>query len=293
MANIAKEATPKTTLIDRGYNYSKRQERLELEEKEIAKLEAKRRQGSDQSEEEEVEEVKETDSETEEAPLSGEEKSFKKRYGDIRRHLADKEKEWEEKFNTLSNQGNITPPKSDEDIAAWAEKYPDVASIVETIAAKKAKELFSTAEQKLQDIDKVQEAVRRKELEAEIKEEHSDFDELKGSDKFHSWADNQPKWVQDALYENSDDPASVVRVIDLYKIDNNMTTQARKNNKKAAAGVVSKRGKPSIDAEDSSSKIKESEVAKMSAKQFEQNEERINEALRTDRFIYDISGGAR
>ena len=38
------------------------------------------------------------------------------------------------------------------------------------------------------------------------------------SDEFHDWVDEQPKWVQDALYENSDDPASVIRVIDLYKI---------------------------------------------------------------------------
>jgi hypothetical protein len=293
MPDIVTEATPKSTLIDRGYNYSKRQARIEEEEKEIAKLEAKSRQGSDQPEEEEVKEIEETNSEAEETSLSGEEKSFKKRYGDIRRHLADKEKEWEEKFNALSGQGTMVPPKSDEDIAAWVEKYPDVAGIVETIAAKKAKELFSKAEKKLQDIDKVQEDIRRKELEAQIIEEHSDFNELKSSDKFHSWADEQPKWVQDALYENSDDPASVVRVIDLYKIDNDMTTKARKSNKKAAAGVVSKRSKPSIDAEDASGKIRESDVAKMSAKQFEENEVRINEALRSDRFIYDISGGAR
>ena len=39
------------------------------------------------------------------------------------------------------------------------------------------------------------------------------------SDTFHDWAEEQPKWVQDALYENADDPASVVRVIDLYKSD--------------------------------------------------------------------------
>ena len=35
--------------------------------------------------------------------LSGEEKSFKKRYGDLRRHIQKKEKEWEEKLETLQN----------------------------------------------------------------------------------------------------------------------------------------------------------------------------------------------
>ena len=33
-----------------------------------------------------------------------------------------------------------------------------------------------------------------------------DFDELRESDDFHNWAEEQPKWVQDALYENQDDP---------------------------------------------------------------------------------------
>ena len=52
-----------------------------------------------------------------------------------------KEKEWEEKFAALEarlGQKTLDPLKSDEDIETWAE-YPDVASIVETIAAKKLK----------------------------------------------------------------------------------------------------------------------------------------------------------
>ena len=41
---------------------------------------------------------------------------------------------------TESTKQEIKLPKSDEDIEAWAKRYPDVAAIVETIAIKKAKE---------------------------------------------------------------------------------------------------------------------------------------------------------
>ena len=293
MPELAEIETPKTAgFVDRGSNYAKRQQQMEEEEKEIAELEAQQRGET----KEEVTEEKEADTETKEETLSAEEKSFKKRYGDLRRHMGEKEKEWKERLEALENRlenTSVTPPKSDEDIAEWSKKYPDVAGIVEAVAAKKAQEMFSKAEKRLQEIDEVQDKARRIELEAEIKEQHSDFDELKASDKFHNWAEEQPKWVQDALYENADDPASVVRVIDLYKVDNKITREDKKQSKKAAASVVTKRNKTSVDADDSSNYVKESDVAKMSSKDFEKNQDKINEALRSNKFIYDISGNAR
>jgi len=293
MPELAEIETPKTAgFVDRGSNYAKRQQKIEEEEKEIAELEAQQRGET----KEEVTEEKEADTETKEETLSAEEKSFKKRYGDLRRHMGEKEKEWKERLEALENRlenTSVTPPKSDEDIAEWSKKYPDVAGIVETIAAKKAQEMFSKAEKRLQEIDEVQDKARRIELEAEIREQHPDFDELKASDKFHNWAEEQPKWVQDALYENADDPASVVRVIDLYKVDNKITREDKKQNKKAAASVVTKRNKTSVDTDDSSNYVKESDVAKMSSRDFEKNQDKINEALRSNKFIYDISGNAR
>ena len=49
-----------------------------------------------------------------------------------------------------------------------------------------------------------------------------DFESIRSGDEFHNWADEQPKWVKDALYENMDDAKSVARVIDLYKQDKGM-----------------------------------------------------------------------
>ena len=314
MPELAEVETPKTAgFVDRGFNYAKKQKRIEDEEAEIAKLEAEARgeettesepsgkdtddtqvQATDDSKQEETKEK--TEAQEDDSSLSAEEKSFKKRYGDLRRHMSDKEKEWNERFEALENKSKregIVPPKSDEDIEKWAEQYPDVAGIVETIAAKKAQEMFNKAESRLQELDDAHSEAQRVKAENIIRRSHEDFDELRQADQFHDWADAQPKWVKDALYENMDDPASVVRVIDLYKIDNGMTISAKKQSKKAAASTVAKGSRTSIDEKGVQGTIKESDVSRMSSKEFEEKQDQINEAMRNGKFVYDITGSAR
>ena len=314
MANMATMESPKSAgFVQRGSNYSRKQKRLEQEEAEIARLEAEARgeevtesesggedaedtsvQATDNTQQEETQEASET--QEDDSNLSAEEKSFKKRYGDLRRHMQEKEKEFNEKLEALTTKtkrASIVPPKSDDDIDAWAKEYPDVAGIVETIAAKKAKELFSKAESRLSELDEAHNEALRIKAENQIRKTHDDFDELRSSESFHDWADEQPKWVKDALYENMDDPASVIRVIDLYKVDNGMTPAARTQSKKAAASTVTKGSRTSIDAKGLQGQIKESDVAKMSTQEFEKRQDEITEAMRKGKFVYDMSGGAR
>ena len=78
---------------------------------------------------------------------------------------------------------------------------------------------------------------KREKAEAELMRLHPDFDEIRDSDDFHEWADEQPKWVQEALYENDNDARSAARAIDLYKSDRNITT--KKKAKGNAAEAVS------------------------------------------------------
>jgi flagellar motility protein MotE (MotC chaperone) len=110
-----------------------RKNSIEENDKEIEELE-KARAG-----EEEKEEV-------EQEPEHPEERTFKKRYGDLRRHLQKKEDEHRKELLTIREQlSNLTKtqvrlPKTDEEIDEWANKYPDVAKVVETIATKKARE---------------------------------------------------------------------------------------------------------------------------------------------------------
>ena len=239
-------------------------------------------------------EVKPTE-ESDDTELSAEEKNFKKRYGDLRRHVQDKEQEWKVKFEQLEAQLNaaakneLVLPKSEQDIEAWAKKYPDVAGIVEAIADKKANERAADLDGRLKEIEALRTTAKREKAEAELAALHPDFSDIRKDDVFHSWAEEQPKWVQDALYENSEDAKSVARVIDLYKSDKGITSKKASSSDKGAAASITTKRTTSPNHEESSNYLRESQVAKMSMKEYEKRAEDIFEAQRQGKFIYDMS----
>ena len=227
--------------------------------------------------------------------LSAEEKTFKQRYGDIRRHMKDKEQEWKLKFEKLEAQlqsaakNELVLPKSEKEIEAWTKKYPDVAGIVEAIADKKAQERSSDIDKRLKEVEELRVTAKREKAEAELAVMHPDFNTIREDDIFHEWAKEQPKWVQDALYENVDDAKSVSRVIDLYKADKGITAKKKTTEDKgAAASVTTKRTTTPSDSEESTY-IRESQVAKMSMNEYEKRAEEIMDAQRSGKFIYDMS----
>ena len=260
--------------------------RIEKDEQELKEL-------LDNKNEEPTEEVKE------EEPVNAEEKSFKKRYGDLRRHMQQKEKDWEDKFKNLESQlqevtrKEIKLPKSDEDIDAWAKQHPDVAAIVETIAIKKAREQSAGLEDKVKEINEMRATASREKAEAELMQIHPDFDQIRDSDDFHTWADEQPKWIQDALYENDTDSRSAARAIDLYKSDRNIKTKKVDSSKDAAKSVNSRTTRSEPATTDTDGAFKESQVAKMTAEQYEKAADAIMESIRSGKFVYDLSGSAR
>jgi hypothetical protein len=229
------------------------------------------------------------------AGLSAEEKSFKKRYGDLRKHMQDKDAEYKtqlEELNKkleLATKNELVLPKTETEVEAWAKKYPDVAGIVEAIAEKKAAERSTDLDSRLKEIEELRITAKREKAEAELAALHPDFGEIRADDAFHEWAKTQPKVVQDALYENTEDAKSVARVIDLYKSDKGITSKKDTSSDKAAASSVKTKGKTTIDPQDSSLYIRESDVAKMSIKEYEKRQEEILNAQRSGKFIYDVT----
>ena len=237
--------------------------------------------------------------EVEAEPKNAEEKTFKKRYGDLRKHSQETKQSLEKQVNELrkqldkSTKQEIKLPKSDDDIDAWAAQYPDVAAIVETIAIKKAREQSQDLEERVKEIDAMRETASKEKAEVELLKIHPDFSEIRDSDDFHDWAKEQPRWVQDALYENDDDARSAARAIDLYKIDNNISTKKSSNNKDAARSVSNKQTRNAPETDKTGGSFKESQVAKMTPQEYERNSDVIMEAIRSGRFVYDVSGNAR
>jgi len=272
----------KVAFVSRPYS---KDEKLKKDEEELEQLLDEQKQDA-------------STEEAEEEPTTAEEKTFKKRYSDLRRHQQKQTEELKTEINALKSQleqstkKQIKLPKSDEDIETWAKEYPDVAAIVETIAMKKAAEQSASLEQRVKALDDMQQDVSKQRAETELLQMHPDFDDIRNDDDFHAWADEQPKWVQDALYENDNDARSAARAIDLYKADKNLTTKKASN--KDAAKSVSTKGKRNKPVEnESSSFLRESDVQRMTAKEYENKSDEIMEAIRQNKFVYDVSGSAR
>jgi len=265
------------------------EERIKREEEELEQL-IKEQKG----------EVEEAVQEQEKEPTNAEEKTFKKRYSDLRRHQQKQSEDFKKEIDELKRQlGDATKkemklPKSDEDIEQWAADYPDVAAIVETIAMKKAREQSTALEERVKAIDEMQVSATKEKAEAELMRLHPDFGDIRDSDDFHEWADEQPKWVQDALYENDNDARSVARAIDLYKADKGIGNEKKSKKIKGAAEAVSTKGSRSTpQTDETSAYLRESQVQAMSPQEYEKHSDEIMESIRTGKFIYDISGSAR
>ena len=238
-----------------------------------------------------------------EEPDNPEEKTFKKRYGDLRRYSQKQKQEYADKITALEQQldtvtkNQIQLPKTEEELDAWSKEYPDVSAVIETIAIKKSKEQSQELETKMEEINKLQISVKREKAEAELLSFHPDFETIRSSDDFHQWAEEQPKWVQDALYENETDARSAARAIDLYKIDRDIEEKPKskktQSNKDAASLVSTKSQKVLPETDGEGKKWRESIVDAMSSDEYEKHQKEILEALSSGNFIYDVSGRAR
>ena len=283
---MVQDATPKKVMALASRKYS-RDDKIKKDEEELEQLLAEQKG-----------EVKEEAEEQEPEPTSAEEKTFKKRYGDLRRHAQQKEADLQTQIDQLrtqldeSTKKQIKLPKSDEDIEAWAKEYPDVAGIVETIAIKKSREQAKALEDKIKQIDEMQVSATKERAEVELLKLHPDFVDIREDDDFHNWAEEQPKWVQQALYENDNDAKSAARAIDLYKADRNIGKK-KSTSKDAAFATNTKTSRTKPQTSDESSYIKESQVQKMSSQEYEKRADEVMEAIRTGKFIYDVSGSAR
>jgi len=285
---MAEEMQPpkKVAFANRKYT---NEEKRKMEEEELEQM-LKEQRG----------ETEETAEEPQEAePTNAEEKTFKKRYGDLRRHMQEKEQEFQTQLDELKKQlesatrKEMKLPKSDEDLESWAKDYPDVAAIVETIAIKKAKEQSSALEERMKVIDDMQSSAKKEKAEAELMRLHPDFDTIRDSDEFHEWAEEQPKWVQEALYDNDNDAKSAARAIDLYKADRGMSNKKSSSGKDAAKSVDTRNSRSKPQEDEASTYLRESQVQKMSPQEYEKRSDEIMEAIRSGKFIYDMSGSAR
>ena len=227
-----------------------------------------------------------------ERPENAEDRVFKKRYDDLKRHYDSTLGKHKDEVRTLRTQleqsaNKIVPPKSKEELEAWKKEYPDVYQMVETIAIDKADNRAKEIETKYQNLQAQQEQLAQEKAEVELLKLHPDFQEIRQKDDFHEWASNQDRVIQDWLYENKANAQLAGRAIDLYKMDKGIgkySNKQEKDIKKEAAKAVSKTRKAESTEGALPKKIwSNAEISKMSVREYEKYEEEIDKAIREGR----------
>ena len=218
---------------------------------------------------------------------------YKKRYDDLKRHYDSKLNEFKSREQELleevtKNRTEYKAPKTEEELEQFAKEYPDVYEVVETVAHLQSESKSKILEERLQKLQEREEEVIRREAEKRLNDRHPDFDEIRNSDDFHSWAKEQPKSIQDWIYKNTDDADLASRALDLFKKDFGIDVPAKtksnsKQIKKSAADMVSTK---TTTVEPKQEKIwSESEIAAMSMDEFDKFENEISEAMQQGRIV--------
>ena len=219
-----------------------------------------------------------------ERPANAEDRAFKKRYDDLKKHYDSTLNKHKEEMSSLRGQlesstKQFTPPKSKEELEAWRKEYPDVYSMVETIAIDKATTQSAELESKFKNLQVQQEQIAKEKAEVELLKFHPDFNDIRSQDDFHQWAGEQDPTIQGWLYENTSNAKLAARAIDLYKMDrglSSLTKKEEKDVKKEAAKAISKTRK-ATDSESPKKKIwTTTEISKLKPHQFEKFEKEID-----------------
>tara|TARA_E500000081_G_scaffold150864_1_gene180101 strand:+ start:623 stop:1477 length:855 start_codon:yes stop_codon:yes gene_type:complete len=214
---------------------------------------------------------------------------YKKRYDDLKKHYDSKLNEFKSREEELL--GQVTPeytaPKTPEELEAFKSEYPDVFEVVETVAHLQSESKAKVLEERLSKLQDREEQLIQQESEKRLLENHPDFDDIRNSDDFHSWAKEQPEAIQDWIYKNATDANLASRAIDLFKKDIGLDTPKKKrsSSKKtsSAADMVSTK---TTSVEPTQEKIwSEKEIAAMSMAEFDKHESEISDAMQQGRII--------
>ena len=226
-----------------------------------------------------------------ERPENAEERVFKKRYGDLKRHYDSTLGKHKDEVRTLRTQleqssKQFIPPKSKDELESWRKEYPDVYEMVETIAMDKADSRTKEMETKYQNLQVQQEEIAKEKAEVELLKLHPDFNELRSKDDFHEWAAKQDPVIQDWLYENTSNASLAARALDLYKMDKGLGKYSKKETqdvKKEAAKAISKTKKAEAPDAPTKKVWSNAEISKMNVREYAKYEEEIDKAVKEGR----------
>ena len=213
---------------------------------------------------------------------------YKKRYDDLKKHYDNKLNEFrlrEEELKNQVQQPEYKAPKTVEELEKFKNDYPDVYEVVETVAHMQSESKAKVLEERLSKLQQREQELIRKDAEKRLMDRHPDFEDIRSSDDFHSWAKEQPDSIQKWIYSNADDADLASRALDLFKKDIGMDVpQKEKSSSKTTESAADMVSTKTTTVEPKQQKIwSEREISAMSMDEFDKYEEEISNAMQEGR----------
>ena len=215
---------------------------------------------------------------------------YKKRYDDLKKHYDNKLNEFKVREEELLNQvqqPEYKAPKTEEELEQFKNNYPDVYEVVETVAHMQSESKAKVLEERLSKLQERENQLVRQDAEQRLNEKHPDFEDIRNSDDFHTWAKEQPESIQTWIYSNANDADLASRALDLFKkdfgIEPTKTKSSSKPTRQSAADMVSTK---TTTVEPKQEKVwSEREIAAMSMAEFDKYEQDISDAMQDGRIV--------
>ncbi len=219
---------------------------------------------------------------------------YKKRYDDLKKHYdgrvnSFKSREEELLAEIRANRPKYKAPKSAEEIEAFKKEYPDVYGVVETVAHLRSSKETEDLKQEIKQLKELNQTVNKEKAEARLARLHPDFEQIRESDEFHSWAESQPEAIKGWVYGNATNAELASRAIDLFKQDTGKSKSKPELSGDLVAASEMVKVKNSKEIGYGSKKIwTRSQIAAMSQSEFDKNEKAITDAMSEGRVINDM-----
>jgi len=211
---------------------------------------------------------------------------YKKRYDDLKKHYDSKLNEFKSREQELieeatQNRTDYIAPKSPEELEEFKNNYPDVYEVVETVAHMQSETKAKVLEERLSKLQERETQLIRQDAEKTLMERHPDFEDIRNSEDFHTWAKEQHSSIQAWVYENNDDASLASRALDLFKkdlgIESTAKSSSKKPNRRSAADMVSTK---TTSVEPNQQKVWSlKEIEAMSVQEFDKHEVAISDAM--------------
>lgn len=157
-------------------------------------------------------------------PVNQPEHDYEKRWKDLKTHY-DKEvselrsdKKLLETKLAEASAPKLALPKTKEEMEAYRKQYPEAMDVFQTLAIQTARQEANELTKALDEVKSFQAELKEKEAFKKLLDIHPDAMEIRSSEQFHTWYNEQPSVIQKILSESTDITA-VAKQLTLYKLE--------------------------------------------------------------------------